>query len=113
MTVGWAAGVERLAMLLADAPAAPRPVAIIPLGQAAETAALKLLQTLRRAGIRAEMAYRGNMKRRMERANKTGARAAIILGDEELAKGVASVKDLTAGSQTEVALGDLAAHLAT
>ncbi len=111
--VGWAAGVERLAMLLADAPAAPRPVAIIPLGQAAETAALKLLQTLRRAGIRAEMAYRGNMKRRMERANKTGARAAIILGDEELAKGVASVKDLTAGSQTEVALGDLAAHLAT
>jgi histidyl-tRNA synthetase len=110
--VGWAAGVERLAMLLADAPAAPRPVAIIPLGQAAETAALKLLQTLRRAGIRAEMAYRGNMKRRMERANKTGARAAIILGDEELAKGVASVKDLTAGSQTEVALGDLAAHLA-
>ncbi len=110
--VGWAAGVERLAMLLADAPAAPRPVAIIPLGQAAETAALMLLQNLRRAGIRAEMAYRGNMKRRMERANKTGARAAIILGDEELAKGVASVKDLTAGSQTEVALGDLAAHLA-
>jgi len=110
--VGWAAGVERLAMLLADAPAAPRPVAIIPLGQAAEIAALKLLQNLRRAGIRAEMAYRGNMKRRMERANKTGARAAIILGDEELAKGVASVKDLTAGSQTEVALGDLAAHLA-
>ena len=70
------------------------------------------IENLRRAGIRAEMAYRGNMKRRMERANKTGARAAIILGDEELAKGVASVKDLTAGSQTEVALGDLAAHLA-
>ena len=58
------------------------------------------------------MAYRGNMKRRMERANKTGARAAVILGDEELAKGVASVKDLAAGTQTEVALADLAAHLA-
>ena len=110
--VGWAAGVERLAMLLTKFPAAPRPVAIVPLGEAAEAAALPLLQTLRRAGIRAEMAYRGNMKRRMERANKTGARAAVILGDEELAKGVASVKDLAAGTQTEVALADLAAHLA-
>jgi histidyl-tRNA synthetase len=110
--VGWAAGVERLSMLLTDFPAAPRPVAIIPLGEAAEAAALPLLQTLRRAGIRAEMAYRGNMKRRMERANKTGARAAVIIGDEELAKGVASVKDLTVGTQTEIALTDLAAHLA-
>jgi len=36
----------------------------------------------------------------------------VILGDEELAKGVASVKDLAAGTQTEVALADLAAHLA-
>jgi histidyl-tRNA synthetase len=110
--VGWAAGVERLSMLLTDFPAAPRPVAIIPLGEAAEAAALPLLQTLRHAGIRAEMAYRGNMKRRMERANKTGARAAVIIGDEELAKGVASVKDLTAGTQTEIALTDLTAHLA-
>ncbi len=109
--VGWAAGVERLSMLLNDFPAAPRPVAVIPLGEAAEAAALPLLQTLRQAGIRAEMAYRGNMKRRMERANKTGARAAIIIGDEELAKGVASVKDLSAGTQTEIALTDLAAHL--
>ncbi len=110
--VGWAAGVERLSMLLTDFPAAPRPVAVIPLGEAAEAAALPLLQTLRQAGIRAEMAYRGNMKRRMERANKTGARAAIIIGDEELAKGVGSVKDLSAGTQTEIALTDLAAHLA-
>ena len=110
--VGWAAGVERLSMLLTDFPAAPRPVAIIPLGEAAEAAALPLLQTLRHAGIRAEMAYRGNMKRRMERANKTGARAAVIIGDEELAKGVASVKDLSAGTQTEIALTDLATHLA-
>ena len=66
----------------------------------------------RRAGVRAEMAYKGNMKRRMERANRIGARAAIIIGDAELARGVAQVKDLAAGTQTEVALTDLAAHLA-
>ena len=110
--VGWAAGIERLSMLLAEPPAAVRPVAVIPLGDAAEVAALSVLQALRGVGIRAEMAYRGNMKRRMERANKIGARAAVILGDEELARGVAAVKDLVAGVQTEVALADLAGHLA-
>ena len=110
--VGWAAGVERLAMLLDAPPEPPRAVAVIPLGDAQEAAALDALQALRRAGVRAEMAYRGNMKRRMERANRIGARAAIIIGDAELARGVAQVKDLAAGTQTEVALTDLAAHLA-
>ncbi len=109
--VGWAAGIERLSMLLAEAPAAARPVAVVPLGGAAEAACVGVLQSLRRAGIRAEMAYRGNMKRRMERANRIGARAAVILGDDELARGVAAVKDLAAGTQTEIALADLASHL--
>jgi histidyl-tRNA synthetase len=109
--VGWAAGVERLAMLLAEAPAAPASVAIIPLGEAAEAASLGIMQSLRRAGIRTETAYRGNLKKRMERANKIGARAAVILGEAELARGVAAVKDLAAGTQAEVALGDLVQHL--
>ena len=56
--------------------------------------AIELLQSLRNNGIRAEMAYRGNLKRRMERANRTGARAAVILGDDDIANGVAQVKDL-------------------
>ena len=109
--VGWAAGVERLAMLLPATPAAPAPIAIIPLGEAAEEAAPAILQSLRRAGLRVEMAYRGNMKRRLERANKIGARAAVILGEDELARGVAAVKDLTAGTQSEVALDGLEGHL--
>jgi histidyl-tRNA synthetase len=110
--VGWAAGVERLAMLLEAAPAAPRPIAVIPLGEAAEEAALSLLQSLRRAGLRAEMAYRGTMKRRMERANRIGARAAVILGEDELARGVGAVKDLVTGTQTDVALDDIPRMLA-
>ncbi len=111
--VGWAAGIERLSMLLPHAPAAPRPVAVIPMGEAGEAAALGVLQSLRRAGIRAEMAYRGNMKRRLERANKIGARAAVILGEDELARGVAAVKDFTSGTQTDIELAALPAHLAT
>ena len=109
--VGWAAGVERLSMLLAAPPAAPAPVTIIPLGDTAEAAAPALLQTLRRAGLRTEMAYRGNMKRRLERANKIGASAAVILGEDELARGVAAVKNLADGSQTEMPLADIAGFL--
>ena len=111
--VGWAAGVERLAMLLDAPPAPPMPVAVIPVGgMAEEAAALDAMQALRGAGIRAEMAYRGNLKRRMERANRIGARAAVIIGEAELARGVAQLKDLATGAQSEVALTELAARLA-
>ena len=108
--IGWAAGIERLAMLLDAAPPAPAPVAVIPIG-AAEDAALDVLQALRRAGIRAEMAYRGNLRRRMERANKIGARAAVLLGEDDLAAGVAQVKDLASGAQAAVPLAELPARL--
>ena len=109
--VGWAAGVERLAMLLGDPAAAPGPVAVVPVGEDAEAPAMAVLQALRQAGIRAEMAYRGNLKRRMERANRIGARAAVILGAEEAARGVAQLKRLDTGAQEEVALHSLAARL--
>ncbi len=105
--VGWAAGVERLSMLLADAPTPPAPVAVIPMNEAAEGAALEILQTLRAAGIRAETAYRGNLRRRMERANKIGARAAVLIGEAELAAGTAQVKDLASGEQVAVPLAAL------
>ena len=109
--VGWAAGIERLAMLLEDPPPAPATVAVVPVGDSAEAAALDILQTLRHAGIRAEMAYRGNLRRRMERANRIGARAAVIIGDDDIARGVAQVKDLATGEQEAVALAELAERL--
>jgi histidyl-tRNA synthetase len=105
--IGWAAGIERLAMLLPSAPPTPAPVAVVPIGAAAEGPALDVLQALRHAGIRAEMAYRGNLRRRMERANKIGARAAVLLGEDDLAAGAAQVKDLASGEQTQVPLAEL------
>ena len=110
--IGWAAGVERLAMLMEKPPVAPASVAVVPVGDDAEGAALDVVQALRGAGIRAEIAYRGNVKRRMERANKTGARAAVILGETEIASGMAQVKNLVTGEQASVAIAELAAHLA-
>jgi len=109
--VGWAAGIERLSMLMAAPPPAPASVVVIPIGDAAEGPALDVVRTLRAAGIRAEIGFRGNVKRRMERANKTGARAAVLLGETEIANGVAQVKDLLTGAQAEVNLVELAARL--
>jgi histidyl-tRNA synthetase len=109
--VGWALGIDRLALLLNDPPPIPSGVAVIPVGDAAEGVALELVQTLRHAGIRAEMAYRGNLRRRMERANRIGARAAVIIGEDDIVRGVAQVKDLATGEQEAVALAEIANRL--
>lgn len=106
--VGWAAGIERLGMLI-EAPAhGGVDAALVPLGAAAEKAAIGLAATLRRAGVACEMAYKGNMKRRMQKADASGARYAIIIGDDELARAEAGVKDLRTGEQKSVALDRLA-----
>ena len=102
--VGWAAGIERLAMMIE----APQPdtasVAIIPLGERAEVEAQKIVAGLRRQGIATEMAYRGNMKKRLSRANASGAAYALIIGDDELDRGQAQLKDLATGEQRSVSL---------
>lgn len=110
--VGWAAGIERLSMLAGNAPAAKRPVVIVPMGGEAEVKALRIAEDLRAEDLRVEMAYSGNMKKRMKHANKVNARFAVVLGDDELAKGVAGLKDLDSGEQQEVPLANLAQVLA-
>jgi len=109
--IGWAAGVERLALLLAEAPQAPRPIAVVPVGDAAQPAAMKLTQDLRHAGFVVELGYSGNLKKRMQRANKMNARAALLLGEEELAAGSATLRDLDSGKQELVSLDSLAERL--
>jgi histidyl-tRNA synthetase len=109
--VGWAAGIERLAMLIAEPPAPPRPVALVPLGEAAERLALKLAEQLRDAGLVVELGYSGNLARRMRRADRIGARAAVLIGEDELAQGAATLRDLDSGAQTLVPLAELAVRL--
>lgn len=110
--VGWAAGVERLAMLLADVPAARRPIAVVPLGAAAEKVALSLSHSLRHEGFAIECGFSGNLKKRMRRANAVGARAALILGDDELAQNSVALRDLDSGEQQLVPLDRLSDRLA-
>jgi histidyl-tRNA synthetase len=109
--VGWAAGIERLALLIEEPPAPPRPIALVPLGGAAERVALKLSEALRDAGLAVELTYSGNLQRRMRRADRIGARAAVLIGDNELAQKVATLRDLDSGAQEIVPLGELPARL--
>ena len=106
--VGWAAGIERLAMMI-GAPAPDRPIAVIvPLGERAEAAGQRLLADLRRAGVATDMAYRGNMKKRLVKANDSGAAYALIIGDVELDRGEAQIKDLASGEQQSIAFDRVA-----
>jgi histidyl-tRNA synthetase len=110
--VGWAAGIERLAMMIgAPAKEGPRAV-LVPLGERADVASQRILADLRRAGVAADMAYRGNMKKRLSRANEAGAAFALIIGDDELERREVQVKNLTSGEQRAVAFDRLAEALA-
>jgi histidyl-tRNA synthetase len=109
--IGWAGGIERLALLLAETPRAPRPFAVVPIGASAETLALDLAHRLRREGFVVDLGYRGNVAKRMKRANRIGARAAVLIGDNELKNATATVRDLDSGRQAEVPLERLEEHL--
>ncbi len=100
--IGWAAGIERLSLLLDQPATSPESIAVIPMDEASEPDAIRALSRLRRAGLRAEMAFRGNARIRLERANRSGAIAAVFL-----AEGKVSVKSMETGHQTEVSAEEL------
>jgi histidyl-tRNA synthetase len=86
--------------MMIGSPEPEKPTAIIvPLGERAEIAGQRLLAELRRTGIAADMAYRGNMKKRLSRANDAGAAYALIIGDVELDSGEVQLKNLDTGEQ--------------
>ncbi|MFT5539789.1 MAG: histidyl-tRNA synthetase [Alphaproteobacteria bacterium] len=110
--VGWAAGIERLAMLTSGTVPASRPIAVIPLGAAAEAIALKLTHAMRQKGLTVDLGFSGNLSRRMKRANRLGAVRAVILGDDEIAKGVATIRDMETGEQEAIPLDSVGDRLA-
>lgn len=108
--IGWAAGIERLSMLFDAEIPVHRPLAVIPMGNA--DSAVGLAQRLRSVGFTVELGYSGNVKKRLARANKLNARAAVILGEEEWARQAVAVRDLDTGEQEEVPLAVLEDRLA-
>jgi histidyl-tRNA synthetase len=109
--IGFAAGVERLALLVAQAgrELAVRPVVFfVPLGPEEESRADVLAQQLRTEGIAAEVSFRRSSPgNQMKRADALGARFALVLGDAELKSGRAKLKEMKTGAEHEVALADL------
>ncbi|MFN3400533.1 MAG: histidine--tRNA ligase [Ferrovibrio sp.] len=109
--IGWAGGIERLVLLSDPQPVAPRIVAVIPIGAAAEAEAVKLASELRRADIAVELAYGGNVGKRFKRADKVGCTAAVVIGDDEIAQGVVKLKDFKSGEEAVVARAELLGKL--
>jgi histidyl-tRNA synthetase len=114
--IGFAIGVERVVLLLpapADGREGRKPFAfLIPLGVPALKALLPVATAARASAVTVELGY-GDRKLRseLERANRLGAAWAVIVGDTELARAEAVLRDMASGAQHTVALPELAGEL--
>ncbi|MFJ9213706.1 histidine--tRNA ligase [Streptomyces sp. NPDC102264] len=116
-SVGWALGVDRTVLALEaegirlDLPNATS-VFAVPLGEEARRRLFAVVTELRRAGIPADFSYGAKgLKGAMKNANRSGARYTIVVGERDLAEGVAQLKDMESGEQSAVALDDLVTEL--
>lgn len=115
--IGYALGLERIIATMErqglEFPGERRfDLFISTLGEAARDEAFKLLYRLRRSGLAAEMDFMGrSLKAQMKYAGKFNTAYAIILGDEELARGVAVVRNMAVGEQQEIPLEGIIEYL--
>lgn len=87
---------------------------VVALAPECRDAALRLVTTLRSAGVAADFAFDGrSLKAAMKSADRSGARFALLLGPDELARGTVVVKDLTSGEQHETGLDLVLGELPT
>jgi histidyl-tRNA synthetase len=117
--IGWAMGQERVVALMAQAEAsatlAQPHVFLVVVGEKAETAGLRLAERLRDAhpGLRVHTNVGGGtFKTQFRRADRSGAQVAIILGEDEMQRGIVAVKPLRSeGPQVQCAQDQLASRL--
>ncbi|MEZ5063915.1 MAG: histidine--tRNA ligase [bacterium] len=114
--VGWALGLERLAIILEETfgALAPEPplAFVVALGDESRGEAMRLARDLRREGVRCELSFAsGGPGKQFKNADKRGARFAVVVGESEIANGTASVKNLSTGEQAEFARAQVAGHL--
>ena len=109
--IGWAAGIERLALLTTIKGDKKKSVSIIPVGIENNILCINLADELRNRNISIDMAYSGNLKKRLKQANKISADYAIIIGDEEIQNNNAIIRNLETGSQEYIELNKLVKHI--
>lgn len=115
--IGFALSIERLLSAL-EAENIELPVEkgidcyVVTLGDAAKAKSVALVNKLRKAGFVAEKDYQDKkVKGQFKSADRLEAKYVVVLGDDELAKGVVNVKDMALGEQEEVKLEELVAYL--
>ena len=115
--IGYAMGMERLLLTLKEQgielPVGKHPdVYIAPLGDAAQKEAFVLTQALRSRNIYTEKDYLGkSLKAQMKAADRFQVKYCVIIGDSELEKGIAVVREMATGEQQEIALSQLVEDL--
>jgi len=97
--VGWAAGIERLALMVQSEFVNKTDVVLIGQTENFNYLLLPIMKKLIQQGIKTEIIYTGNLSKKFKRANKINASYAIILGEEEIYKKTLKIKDLTSGSE--------------
>ena len=102
--IGWAMGAERVILARGEQEKTPhKSVCVVSLEKMCNQAAFNLMQDLRAAGVRTEGGlFDKNVKGQMKQADRCGAGYALILGGDELAKEVVTLKDLTTGQQNQI-----------
>ncbi|KAG0205268.1 hypothetical protein BGX28_003070 [Mortierella sp. GBA30] len=134
-SIGWAAGLERLSLLLndGDLPSRMRPVAIVPIPDrptassnspngssimALHSHAMNIGATLRQQGIRTEFMHltssssaKSQLPKQLARANKLHASHAVLIGVDEMQRGIVTIKDLDRSEQKHCRVEDVASEL--
>ncbi|HTY62103.1 MAG TPA: histidine--tRNA ligase [Acidobacteriota bacterium] len=114
--LGFALGLDRLVMILPEdsnsKEQAGPDLFLAHLGEAAFKKATEIVRDLRHRGLSCCLDFfSGTLKSQMRQANRLGAKFVLILGEDELARGVASMKNLQDSSQQEIAIPEIAGFL--
>ena len=97
--VGWAAGIERLALMAQSKFDNKIDVALIGQSENINYLLMPIMKNLVQKGIKTEIIYNGNLSKKFKRANKIRASYAIILGEEEINKNIIKFKDMKLGTE--------------
>lgn len=108
--VGFAAGVERLSLLV-DAPEGKTTdIVLVVMDTELQADGFAIASQLRRAGHSVDMPFSGNIAKKLKRADKMGAKLAVLLGSQEFTTGEVQLKSMATGETITVALEALTSH---
>ena len=102
--VGWAAGIERIALMVQSKYVSKPDVVLIGLSENINYLLLTMMNQLIKEGLKVEIIYTGNISKKFKRAHKIKAAYAIVLGEDEVAKQIIKLKNLSSGHEELMSL---------